>query len=102
MDALRAKSIRLTGYLADAIAECCADRPAEIITPRDPQRRGAQLSVRVRGIPASTVADALRIRCGVIADARQPDVVRLAPVPMYSTFHDCWRAATALSAVLAR
>jgi kynureninase len=33
----------------------------------------------------------------VIADARQPDIVRFAPVPMYCTFHDCWRAAVALA-----
>jgi kynureninase len=36
----------------------------------------------------------------VYADARRPDVIRLAPAPMYNTFHDCWRAATALAAIL--
>jgi kynureninase len=42
----------------------------------------------------------LRGEFGVYADARRPDVIRLAPAPMYNTFHDCWRAATALAAVL--
>jgi kynureninase len=36
----------------------------------------------------------------VYADARRPDVIRLAPAPMYNTFHDCWRAAVALGEVL--
>jgi kynureninase len=35
----------------------------------------------------------------VVADAREPDTLRLAPVPLYSTYHDCWRAATALAAL---
>jgi kynureninase len=42
----------------------------------------------------------LRHEHGVIADARPPDVVRFAPVPLYCTHHDAWRAATALAAVL--
>jgi kynureninase len=56
--------------------------------------------VRLTGeLPATEASARLRFEHGVIADARQPDVVRLAPVPLYSTFHDCWRAATALAAV---
>jgi kynureninase len=46
------------------------------------------------------VSELLRRDFGVFADARNPDVIRLAPVPMYCTFHDCWRAATSLAAVL--
>jgi len=86
MDALRAKSIRLTGYLESLLDQ-------EVLTPRDPARRGAQLSVRVRD--AAAVARRLR-ELGVIADSREPDVIRLAPAPLYNTFHDCWRAAEAL------
>ncbi|WP_134732767.1 MULTISPECIES: kynureninase [Amycolatopsis] len=99
MTALRAKSIRLTGYLETLLDEVCAGRPLEVLTPRDPDRRGAQLSVRLHGLDADDVSAALRTQHGVIADARRPDVIRLAPVPMYSTFHDCWRAATALAEV---
>jgi kynureninase len=98
MTALRQRSIRLTGYLEqllDAIGP-----PIEIITPREPQRRGAQLSVRIVGGGAAEVARRMRHEHGVIADVREPDVVRLAPVPLYSTYHDCWRAAHALAAVL--
>ena len=100
MPALRAKSLRLTGYLEFLLDELCATRPAEVITPRDPDRRGAQLSVRVSGRDVGPVTHRLRQEFGVYADARSPDVIRLAPAPMYNTFHDCWRAATALAAVL--
>jgi kynureninase len=56
--------------------------------------------VRVIGVDAGTVSERLRREHGVFADARQPDVIRLAPAPMYNTFHDCWRAATALAEVM--
>lgn len=100
IDALREKSLRLTGYLEEQLAQACAGRAVEVITPRDPQRRGAQLSVRIGGVSAGEVSERLRHEHGVIADARNPDVVRLAPAPMYCTFHDCWRAASALAEVM--
>jgi kynureninase len=101
-DALRAKSVRLTGYLEALLDEAADGRPFDVITPRDPERRGAQLSVRLHGLDAGKVSSALRRDHGVYADARQPDVIRLAPAPMYCTFHDCWRAARALAEVLDR
>jgi len=101
MAALRAKSMRLTGYLEELLDETCAKRPGvSVITPRDPRRRGAQLSVRIGGRDVGPLTARLSHDFGVIADARRPDVIRLAPAPMYNTFHDCWRAATALTAVL--
>jgi kynureninase len=100
MPALRAKSIRLTGYLETQLDATAAGRSFQVITPRDPARRGAQLSVRVSGQEAGKLTTRLREEHGVYADARQPDVIRLAPAPMYCTFHDCWRAASALAAVL--
>jgi kynureninase len=100
MHPLRAKSARLTGYLESLLDEVCATRVAEVITPRDPDRRGAQLSVRISDRDVGPVTERLRHEFGVFTDARRPDVIRLAPVPMYNTFHDCWRAATALAAVL--
>lgn len=91
MPALRARSLRLTGYLEQLLDEL----GVTVITPRDPERRGAQLSVRVPGGAAELVRR-LRTEHGVVADAREPDVLRLAPAPLYSTYHDCWRAAKAL------
>jgi kynureninase len=100
MTALRAKSRRLTGYLEELLDEVLAGRPASIITPRDPSRRGAQLSVRIEGRDVGPLSELLRTRFGVYADTRRPDVIRFAPTPMYNTFHDCWRAASALASVL--
>jgi kynureninase len=101
MAALRAKSTRLTGYLEELLDEVCAKRAGvSVITPRDPRRRGAQLSVRIADHDVGPLTVRLRHDFGVVADARRPDVIRLAPAPLYNTFHDCWRAATALEAVL--
>lgn len=98
MPALRDRSLRLTGYLEQLLAEITEDRPLQVITPADPARRGAQLSLRVGGAQtAGDLARRLRFEHGVIADAREPDVLRLAPVPLYSTYHDCWRAVCALA-----
>ncbi|WP_225994040.1 kynureninase [Actinomadura rudentiformis] len=92
MEALRARSERLTGYLAARLAGV-----AEVITPADPVARGCQLSLRVSD--AGGLVRRLAGSFGVIADAREPDVVRLAPVPLYNTFHDCHRVAEALAGI---
>ena len=96
MPALRARSVRLTGHLAerlDAIAGC------EVLTPADPARRGCQLSVRVTA--ARDLAGRLRREHGVICDFREPDVLRFAPVPLVTTYAECDRAAAALAALVA-
>jgi kynureninase len=90
---LRQKAIRLTGYLEFLVDQRGA-AGLELLTPRDPAQRGCQLSYRVRGRGEPTLK-AVRNR-GVVADLRQPDVIRLAPVPLYTTFSDVRRAALAL------
>jgi len=104
MSTLRARSRRLTGYLEKVLDALIVDRGVgdklEIITPRDPDRRGSQLSVRITGLAANEVAHLLRAEHDVIADARQPDVVRLAPTALYNSYSDAWRAATALVDVM--
>jgi kynureninase len=104
MVALRERSVRLTGYLEalldGMVAGAVSDRSLRVLTPRDPERRGTQLSVRIGGGSAHAVCDRLRREHGVVADAREPDVVRLAPVPLYCTHHDTWRAAKALVTVV--
>ncbi len=98
MPALRARSMRLTAFLERLLDVVAARRPLEVITPRDPACRGAQLSVAVDD--AIAVTEALfhdhQVRC----DDRPPNVIRIAPTPLYNTFHDCWRAAVALDRVL--
>jgi kynureninase len=98
MPALRARSLRLTGYLESLLDLVVAERRAQILTPRNEARRGCQLSLSVPD--ARTLSERLRAEYGVICDVREPDVIRLAPVPLYSSYHDCWRAATALRDLL--
>jgi kynureninase len=95
---LRERSVRLTAYLEKSLTQILPGRALQLITPADPNRRGAQLSLRIGGAStAGELARRLRHESGVIADAREPDVLRLAPIPLYSTYHDCWRAVEALA-----
>jgi kynureninase len=98
MDAIRQRSVRLTGHLEALLDPVCDRHGCRIITPRHPAQRGAQLSVEV--VDASAVSAQLAARFGVIADERPPNIVRFAPAPLYTSFHDCWRAARALEEVL--
>lgn len=94
IDVLRERSVRLTGVLHTALDEVAATRRLAVITPREPSRRGCQLSVVVEHADAK--AERLRREHGVVCDVRQPDVLRFAPVPLYSSFEDCYRAAAGL------
>jgi kynureninase len=98
MDALRARSRRLTGYVEELLDEVAASRRMAVITPRDTEARGCQLSVSCDG--ARSLAARLRSEHGVVCDFREPDVLRFAPVPLYNTYEDCRRAAAGLLDVL--
>jgi kynureninase len=101
MAALRERSVRLTGYLERVLETVTADRAITVVTPREANRRGCQLSLRVDSPGgAHELARVLRHDHGVITDAREPDIVRMAPVPLYSTYHDCWRAVDALASAV--
>ncbi len=89
MTSLRAKSVSLTGYMAGMLDKLCAER-VEVITPADSRQRGCQLSLKVRHERPREVFEALQ-REGVVGDYREPGVIRVAPVPLYNTFHDAWR-----------
>jgi kynureninase len=88
MARLRARSVELTGYL-ESLLDRHADAGFSIVTPREPERRGAQLSLRVRG-PVPAVWERLAA-AGVICDWREPDILRVAPAPLYNTFEDIER-----------
>lgn len=97
MARLRAKSIRLTGYLRSLI-EGVSQRHGglfTIITPDDPAQSGAQLSILVNG-DGRGIFQGLTER-GVHCDWREPNVLRMAPVPMYNSFEDVWRFGEALN-----
>lgn len=94
MPALRAKSLRLTGYLRYLLDQ----QPATswtVVTPREPEAHGAQLSIMVHDHPRERFK-ALESE-GVVCDFREPNVIRVAPTPLYNTFHECWRFAEILS-----
>jgi kynureninase len=93
LEALRARSVRMTSYLLSLLDRLPEGR-FEVITPRRSDERGCQISLRVPS-GVSPLVRALRGR-GIVCDERQPDVLRAAPVPLYNTFHDIWRFASAL------
>jgi kynureninase len=95
MPALREKSERLTGYLRDWIAEV-DDPRARLLTPDQPAARGCQTSLELSR-DGRELFRALR-RDGVVCDYREPGVIRIAPVPLYNSFHDVWRFGRALAA----
>jgi len=94
MTALRRKSVRLTGYLEFLLQQLPPER-FEIVTPPDPDRRGCQLSIRFPTGNAARLVEQLAAR-GFVTDFRDPDVVRIAPVPLYNTFGEVQRLGDAL------
>lgn len=97
-DRLRDKSVRLTGWLEWLVAERFGGR-IESITPAGAQ--GAQVSLKVRdtSINARAVFDALCER-NVTGDWREPDVIRVAPAPLYNSFMDVWELVERLDSIL--
>ena len=92
MEPLRKKSLRLTGYLEWLLQREIGDA-VEILTPRDPSRRGCQLSFRVKAHSRGsgrTVLEKLEAS-GVSCDWREPDVIRVAPVPLYNRYEEVHR-----------
>ena len=90
MDKLVSKSIKLTNYLVFLLNSIKTDR-IEIITPKE---RGCQLSIRVKN-GDKKLFDSITVN-GVIADWREPDVIRVAPIPLYNSFQDVFKFYTIL------
>lgn len=97
MDRLREKSLKLTGYLEFLLNNLNSDA-FKIMTPSDPERRGCQLSIVVHE-GGRAVFDALT-EAGVICDWREPDCIRVAPVPLYNSFGDVYKFVEIFSAQL--
>lgn len=99
LERLRRKSVALTGYLEYLLDRLTPD--VQLITPRAAESRGCQLSVRIMGARGRgrRVFEALTAR-GVIADWREPDTIRLAPIPLYNSFADVFRGTEALAQTL--
>ena len=95
MSALREKSVAMTAYLEDLLLEHPLDvplesRPFTIITPANPEERGAQLSIRLEPELLDIVLEKLE-QNGVVTDERKPDVIRVAPAPLYNSYMDVWK-----------
>jgi kynureninase len=88
MENLRAKSELLTGYL-EFLLEQHPNENFTIITPREKDQRGCQLSIRIKNKDKTWFKKL--IRSNVICDWREPDVIRAAPVPLYNRFMDVYR-----------
>ena len=90
MEPLREKSLRLTGYL-EWLLQTEIGGAVEILTPAEPIQRGCQLSLRVKSSGSGrTVFEKLEAS-GVTCDWREPDVIRVAPVPLYNRYEEVHR-----------
>jgi kynureninase len=100
MPPLRAKSERLTAYLAELLRAECGDH-VTTLTPTDPARRGCQLSLSVRSdrLPGRDLHRQLEA-AGVACDWREPSVIRVAPTPLYNSFEDVYRFVQVLKGLL--
>jgi kynureninase len=96
MGRIRAKSLQLSAYL-DFLLDAAPSGGFERITPRAEAARGCQISILVHDRPRETFA-ALAGE-GIVGDYREPNVIRVAPAPLFNTFHDVWRFATTLARV---
>ncbi len=94
---IRAKSKKLTGYLEYLINEL-NDNRISIITPSNPDERGCQLSIQVKN--ADKKLHTQLSEAGVISDWREPDVIRVAPAPLYNSFEDVFEFVQRLKIVL--
>jgi len=94
---LRRKSISLTAYL-EYLVKSLGEKMIEIITPADPEQRGCQLSIQVKN--ATTDLYTRISDKGVIVDWREPDVIRVAPAPMYNSYEDVFHFYSILKSAL--
>jgi kynureninase len=95
MERLRGKSVKLTSYL-EFLIDQIGSKKFSVITPADPKARGAQLSIQAHEHPKQLHEEL--IAAGVKCDFREPNVIRVAPTPLYNTFHEVWRFAQLLAA----
>jgi len=94
MQPLRATSMKLTGYL-EFLLNNNASKRFTVITPNSANERGCQLSILVHQHPKELHNEL--IAAGVKCDFREPNVIRVAPTPLYNTFHEVWRFARILT-----
>ena len=97
MENIRAKSEKLTGYM-EYLVNDLNNAHISIITPSDPKQRGCQLSIQVKN--ADKNLHTKLTEAGVISDWREPDVIRVAPAPLYNSFEDVYEMVERLKGIL--
>ena len=98
MTALREKSMALTSFFIAAVEALCAGQGLKLATPREPFRRGSQVSFEH---PAAYALCQALIVAGVVGDFRAPDILRFGFAPLYNSFADALNAATTIAELLA-
>ena len=90
IEAIREKSLKMTSYLMYLVDHLLSHSPYDfsIGTPREDERRGGH--VAIEHDEGLRVGEALRSR-GVIPDFRPPNILRIAPIPLYNTYHEVWQ-----------
>ncbi len=93
IERIREKSLRMTAYLMHLADEILSGAGCDfhVLTPRDPRRRGGHVAL-TRDEDALRIKEALGLR-GVVTDFRPPNVIRFAPSPLHTTYHDIWTVA---------
>lgn len=109
IQALRQKSLQLTQYMYDLLVKSPFHQPKDgaigfrILTPSEPAHRGCQLSLLILPVGSGNMPKVFNemVKAGVVGDERQPDVIRLSPVPLYNRFQDVELAVRALEKAMA-
>ena len=97
MGRLRKKSIKLNKYLRKTLKLCCGEK-IRIITPEKEKSHGSQISIRING-DLKIIQEKL-FKENIVIDTRDPNIIRLAPVPLYNSFYDCAVAAIELGHIV--
>lgn len=99
IEAIRKKSLNMTSYLMFLVDEILAGEPYNftIGTPREARRRGGHVAVQHED--GARISEALKKR-GVVSDFRPPNVIRIAPIPLYNTYHEIWQIVQHLRGII--
>jgi kynureninase len=100
IEAIREKSVRITSYLIDLVDAALSGEPYRfgVGSPREPERRGGHVAIE-HPDEALRISEALRAR-GVVPDFRPPNVIRIAPVPLTTSYHEVWRVVRHLQEIV--
>jgi len=101
IDRVREKSKAITSYLIELVDGLLPEEEYgfHVVTPRDPERRGGHVGV---SHPDGWRVNQALIARGVVPDFRPPNIIRLAPVPLYTSYHDVWRTVHHMKAIIDR